>query len=143
MQDGLVFTRYGRSPRTVAVLICIYAVLLALILMVDAAKWLMGGLALFTLPALWDLATNPSAGVELDADRLCWHSGRRHGGIDLSEIDHMRFDTRWDFSVRVMAVLKTNRRVRLPFESLPPHKQFETAFQALGIPVARKHFTVF
>lgn len=135
------FTRQGRAPHTVAILIVVYAVLLAAVLLVDAAWWLMAALALPTLPALWDLYADPGAGVQLGAGRLDWHSGRRKGTLDLTEIDHMRFDTRWDFSVRVTAMLRDGKRVRLPYDALPPHHAFETALMAQDVQVIRHHFT--
>lgn len=143
MQDDFVFNRQGRSSRTVAILIIIYTVLIAAVLLIDAAWWLMAGLALLTLPALWDLYRDPSAGVQLSNTALRWHSGRRQGELALSEIDHMRFDTRWDFSVRVSAVLPNKKRVHLPFESLPPHQSFEAAFEARDVAVKRTHFSFF
>lgn len=143
MAKDFVFLRQGRSRRMMAVLILVYATLAGLIIMVDAAWWVIGLLAIPTLPALWDLWRNPSAGVQLGETKLAWHSGRRSGAIDLAEIDHMRFDTRWDFSVRVSAVLKGGKRVHLPFESTPPHRDFETAFQDRGIQVKRNHFSFF
>jgi hypothetical protein len=137
------FTRQGREPRTVVVLILVYSVLLAAIIAIDAAWWLMAALALLTLPALWDLWKDPSAGLRLDRQRLDWHSGRLNGTLVLSEIDYMRFDTRWDFSVRVTAVLNTAKRIRLPDEALPSHRAFEAALDARGIRVERHYFTVF
>ena len=141
--DQFSFTRQGRSPRTLAVVIVIYAVLVMAVLLVDAAWWLMAALALFTLPALWDLYADPSAGVQLNKDRLDWHSGRRSAFVDLNEVDHMRFDTRWDFSVRVTAMLRDGKRVRLPYDALPPHRDFEIALQKQGLRVVRHHFTKF
>lgn len=143
MAEAFTFTRQGRSRHTLGVLIAIYAGLVGLVILVDAAPWIMALLALLTLPALWDVYRNPSAGVRLDDTRLTWHSGRRQGALALSEIDHMRFDTRWDFSVRVSAVLTGKKRVHLPFESLPPHRDFEAAFEARGIAVKRSHFSFF
>jgi len=137
------FTRQGRAPRTVAILIGVYTLLLAAVLLVEAAWWLMAILALPTLPALWDLYADPSAGVRLGDRRLDWHSGRRTGTLDLSEIDVMRFDTRWDFSVRVTAMLKDGKRVRLPYDTLPPHREFEAALTARDVKVVRHHFVIF
>ena len=143
MAEPFTFTRHGRSQRTVIALIAVYTLLISAVLLVEAAWWLMALLALVTLPALWDLYRDPSAGVTLSDQRLSWHSGRRQGALSLSEIDHMRFDTRWDFSVRVSAVLPDNKRVHLPFESLPPHKEFEQALQAHNLVVRRQHFAFF
>ena len=61
----LSFARQSRNPRTVLILICIYAVLIGLMILFDAAWWLMAFLALVTLPALWDVIKDTSAGLEL------------------------------------------------------------------------------
>ncbi len=137
------FTRQNRNPRVVILLICIYAVLIGLIIFLNAAWWLMALLALATLPAVWDIVKDTSAGVELTGEKLRWFTGQRSGGLDLSEVDRFRFDTRWDFSVRVSAVLKSDKRLRLPDESLPPHKEFEDVLQQAGFTVERHHFRVF
>lgn len=141
--DALVFSRQGRSPRVAAILVIVYVALLAAVLWLDAAWWLMVALALPTLPALYEIAANPSSGLRLGDDGLHWHSGRRHGDLALTEIDRMRFDTRWDLSVRVTAILTSGKSVRLPHESLPAHRTFEQALVLCGVPVERHHFTVF
>jgi len=143
MAAAFEFTRHARTPGTVMVLIAVYTGLIAAIILVDAAWWLMVGFALLTIPALFDLWRDPAAGVRLDENSLDWHSGRRSGSLDFSEIDHMRFDTRFDFSVRVTAVLTNDKKIRLPYEALPPHRVFEEVFTARGIRVERHHFTVF
>lgn len=137
------YTRQNRNPKTVTILICIYGALLALIILFDAAWWLMALLALTTLPAVWDVLQDTSAGMELDADTLRWHSGRRQGELRLSDVKRFRFDTRWDFSVRVSAILTTDKRLRLPDESLPPHRELESMLQQAGLTVERHHFRVF
>ncbi len=137
------FTRHNRSQRTVVILICVYAVLIGLVILFSAAWWLMGLLSLVTLPAVWDVVQNSGAGVRLDDKTISWHTGNRKGEISLSQVDRFRFDTRWDFSVRVSAVLESGKRVRLPDESLPPHRGFEEVLQAAGFAVERHHFRVF
>ena len=143
MLDVFAFSRQGRSRRVIVVLICVYAVLLWAVIMIDAAWWLMALFALLTIPAVFDIWRNPSAGLKLGQDRLDWHTGKRTGALDFGEIEYMRFDTRWDFSVRVTAMLVGNKRVRLPYEVLPPHRDLETALNARDIRVERHHFTVF
>lgn len=142
-QEVFRFSRQGRSNRAAVALGCVYAVLALGILRFDAAWWIVALVALFTLPAAWDFWRNPSAGLELDTQRLSWHTGNRKGQLDLAEIDHMRFDTRWDLSVRVAAVLPNKKRVRLPYESLPKPRVLEQEFQARDITVKRHHFTIF
>lgn len=143
MAGDLVFERRGRSRGMIIALAVIYAVLIGLWVLVDAAWWLILLLVLPTLPALADLLRDTRAGLRLSQDRLEWQTGKRRGSLWLSEIDHMCFDTRWDFSVRVTARLHGNKQVRLPYESLPPHRNLEAALQARGILVKRRHFTVF
>lgn len=140
---AFTFTRQNRNPRTVLILIGIYAALIALMILFDAVWWLMVLLALTTLPALWDIVKDTSAGMELNDDTLRWHTGQRQGELRLSDVTRFRFDTRWDFSVRVSAVLKSDKRLRLPDESLPPHKKLEEVLQQAGFTVERHHFRVF
>ncbi|MEP5089076.1 MAG: hypothetical protein ABJR23_06555, partial [Paracoccaceae bacterium] len=92
---------YGRNTRSLVIVAAIYVALIGAIVLIEAAWWLMATLGLFTLPALWELYSNRTAGVTLTDTDLHWFSGRRHADIELSEIDHMRFDTSLDFSVRV------------------------------------------
>lgn len=143
MPDEFIFERRGRSARAIALLAAIYGLLIALVVVVDAAWWLVLLLALTTLPALWDVLRDSRAGLRLTRDRLDWHTGRRQGTLALAEIERMRFDTRWDFSVRVSALLAGDRQVRLPHEATPPHHAFETALTERGVAVERRHFNVF
>lgn len=135
-------TGHGRNRRGFITVLCIYFALLAAIILVDAAWWLMAIIAVFTLPALWDLYTNRTAGVTLSDTNLHWFSGKRRADVALDEIDHMRFDTRLDFSVRISVVLAGKRCIRLPYEALPPHREFEAAFIARGVKTERHHFTL-
>ncbi|MFY2825930.1 hypothetical protein [Ruegeria sp. MALMAid1280] len=137
------FTRHNQTPRTILILISIYVALVALLVLFDAAWWLVGLLALSTLPALWDVVHGTRAGMTLDHDRIKWFSGNREGEIPLADIDHIRFDTRWDFSVRVSVALTSGKRIRLPDESTPPHNELEVTLQKAGFRVERHHFTVF
>ncbi|MCA0928926.1 hypothetical protein [Ruegeria profundi] len=137
------FTRNNRTRRGVLTLIGIYAGLLALVIVFDAAWWLVVLLGLTTLPALWDIIQDTQAGLTLDTDRIRWFSGNREGEVALSDIDHVRLDTRWDFSVRSALVLTSDKRIRLPDEAMPPHKELEAVLQKAGLRVERHHFRVF
>lgn len=140
MTTPFVFEHHARSRKTALIVLGIWSLLIALWIWLDAVWWLIAFLAAFTLPALYDLICNPKAGLSLDAEALRWFSGRREGALDLSEIDHIRLDTRLDFSVRVTAVLTSGRKIRLPFESTPPHQTLEDALQAQGVKTQRHHF---
>ncbi len=136
------FSRQGRTRRTAVVVIAVYASCIAAIALLDAAWWLMSIISLLTIPALMDLWFNPKSGLELTQTELNWFTGRRKGSLKFAEIDTMRFDTRWDLSVRVTAILSDKKRVRLPYESLPPHRRFELELQAKDVRVNRHHFVV-
>lgn len=136
-----VFERRGRATGTIAALAAIYAALLAALLKLDAAPWLMALLALPTLPALLDVLRNPSAGMRLDDEGFEWHSGRREGHVARGEIGLLRLDRRWDFSVRAVLVLTVGRRIHLPQESMPPHEILEAEATERGIRVERHPFS--
>ncbi|MBM1632456.1 hypothetical protein JQV27_06410 [Sulfitobacter mediterraneus] len=140
MEDGLHFRRSARNRSTLITLAVIWLVLLAALLMLEAAWWIIAFLGAFTLPALWDLVRDTQSGLDLSETDLRWFTGRRSAEIALEDIDHMRLDTRLDFSVRATAVLKTGRKIRLPFECTPPHQDFEDALTAQGLKVRRTHF---
>lgn len=132
----------GRNQRTLVVLICVYAAIIAAYIVLDAAWWILGVGSLATLPAIWDIYTDRKSGVRLTDTSLEWWSGRGSATVNLSEIDHMRFDTRLDFSIRVSAVLPDRKRIRLPYDALPPHKVFEHACREHGLRTERHHFSL-
>ncbi|MEQ5826376.1 hypothetical protein J3456_03280 [Sulfitobacter sp. NFXS29] len=136
------YRRHARSRTALLVLPTIWAALGAGWLWLDASGWLVGLLGLFTLPALWELFTNPVSGLTLDDGNLSWVTGKRDAKIALAQIDHVRLDTRLDMSVRATVVLKTGRKIKLPFEATPAHRALETALHARGITTERHHFTL-
>ncbi len=140
--EPFTWQRQGRNPVTLYAVVGTWAVLLALLVLVDAAPWLMGGIALFTLPACWELYANPAAGMRIDRDTLHWYTGKRQATLDWAEVQHVRLDTRLDFSVRATAVLTGGRKVRLPYESTPPDALLEAALNAHGIKTVRHHFSL-
>ncbi|WP_158964210.1 hypothetical protein [Chachezhania sediminis] len=144
MTGNFTFHRSGRD--TVAMLIVAAALfgLMALRVLFEAHWILLLVLAIPVLPALRDIVVDSPAGLEMDPNRLIWTTGSRTGTVALEEIDHVRFDRRWDFSVRVTLVLKLHdKRIRLPDECLPRRKELATAFEARGLAVRWTHFTVF
>ncbi|MFY0310309.1 hypothetical protein ACFMBG_10525 [Leisingera sp. D0M16] len=137
------FSRRGRSPAAMMAAGGWLAALLVLWIGLDAALWLVVLLALPVLPALWDLIRNPLAGFNISQSRIEWFSGGLTGEAQLSEIDRVRFDTRWDFSVRATLILRSGKRIRLPQEATPPHAEADSEFQKRGIRTERHHFTAF
>lgn len=141
--EAYVYAAQGRNSRTLSALTIAWAVLAALYLFLNAALWIILLMALATLPALWDLWRNPSAGLVLDDSALLWHSGRRHAEIALSEIEKVRLDRSWDFTIRAIVVLQTGRKLRLPVESTPPTEALVAALEARQIKHERNPFSLF
>ncbi|MFK7838097.1 MAG: hypothetical protein AB8B60_17945 [Sulfitobacter sp.] len=140
MSGAFTHHAQGRSRRTLIVVALIWLALLGLWLGVEANLWIVGFLALFTLPACWDLLTDPPSGLTLTDDTLSWFSGKRRAEVALEEIDHAHMNRRLDFSVKVTLVLKTGAKVRLPFEATPPDQDLEDAFAARDVRTKRTHF---
>lgn len=134
--------RSGRSRASLITLAAIYAALLLLIRLIDLSPVIAGTLAVFTLPALWEIATNPQAGLTLTQHTLSWHSAGRSDELPLLMLKSVRFDTRLDLSVRITLRLTDGRRIRLPHAATPPHRAFETALKSLRIPTERHHFAL-
>ncbi len=132
----------GRNWPTALTVLGLWATMAAAVVWLDAALWIIWVLALFTLPALIDLATARTSKLELTDTAITWVSGRREGHIDLDRIDHIRLDTRLDMSVRASAVMPSGRKDRLPLDVVPPHRDFEAALTARGVTVKRHHFSL-
>ncbi|WP_246455502.1 hypothetical protein [Sulfitobacter aestuariivivens] len=141
--DDFTYQRSGRSWAGLIVIGVVWCVLLVLYGWFDAAWWIVLALAAFTIPAVLDLLHDTQSGLRLSDDTLSWFTGKRDADVALSQIHHVRLDTRLDFSVRASLVLKSGRKLRLPFEATPPHEAFEKALQARGMKVERHHFQLF
>lgn len=118
------------------------AALLALLYSVGTVSWVLAVLALVAVPALIDVLRNPSADFCLGDDDMSWRSSRQSAKLPLSRIARVRFDTRWDFSVRVTLILIDESKLRIPQDAMPPHQALETALRARGISTERHHFRV-
>lgn len=141
--DPYEHVTHGRDRKTLLILMGLYLALLVLYIHFDAALWVLGLLAAFTLPALWDLYTNRSAGLTLDDTTLRWFSGNRGSTIALEEIKTIRLDTRLDLSVRATVIPHQGRKIRLPYEATPPHQDLEEALTTRGVTTERHHFSLF
>ncbi len=131
----------GRSLRTALAVAAALVVLLGLYL-VGTLLWLLAVFSLFLLPALLDLLRDPRGSFELTETELTWETARLSAALPISRIAKARFDTRWDFSVRVTLFLHDGKKLRIPQEVMPPHQPLENAFKSLNIPVERHHFRV-
>ncbi|MFC6638555.1 hypothetical protein GV827_01505 [Sulfitobacter sp. JBTF-M27] len=140
MSTDFTYHRQGRSLRAGLIVLAIWLALAGAYFVLDAALWIVGFLAFFTLPALWDLYRNPPSGLTLTDQEIRWFTGKRTAQVALEEIERVRLDTRLDFSVRVTLVLQTGAKIRLPFEATPPHQALEDALNAHGLTTRRTHF---
>lgn len=120
----------------------VWLALIAAYVMIEASPMIVAIVALFTLPALWELATNPIARLSLSPQVLVWQRGKDKVTIPLNTIDHIRLDTRVDLSVRATVVLRSGQRLRVPPDAMPPHRPFEYALHAAGVPTRRHHFSL-
>lgn len=140
--DTFSFRREGRNRATLLAVAGVWFGLIAAVILVDAAVWLMAAIGAFTLPALWDLYRNPASGLDFKPEALTWFTGSKDASVSWSEIDRVRLDTRLDFSVRASAVLHSGRKVRIPYECTPPHAVLEAALNARGVRTERHHFSL-
>ncbi|MFV2052560.1 hypothetical protein [Aliiroseovarius sp. YM-037] len=132
----------GRNRRTLLVLATVYLLFLLAFIWLDAAWWIILFLALFTLPALWDVVSNRASGLTLSDETISWTSGRYSGEVQVADLEKVRFDTRLDFSVRVTLLMRDETKVRLPYDALPPHRGLEAAMNDMGIKTERHHFAL-
>ena len=134
---------HGRSPTHFVALAGAWAVLAGLWVGVGAAPWVVALLGMATLPLVWDIARNPQQWLRLDHRGLAWQGlgGQQH--IALAEIDHVRLDRRFDFSMRITIVPKAGPRLRLPPGLAPPADALQSALQAHGISCQRHPFSLF
>ncbi|WP_298857429.1 hypothetical protein [uncultured Sulfitobacter sp.] len=132
----------GRRPATVITVLVIWAALITALVLLEAEPLILAVIGAFTLPALYDLVRNPHSTLTLDETHLRWTSGRQDAEIALSEIDHLRFDTRLDMSVRLTVVRPSGVKVRVPFPATPPHATFEPLARSAGLTTRRYHFSL-
>ena len=136
------YRRAGRSLWTALVVAAVWLALVTAYVVIEASPVILAIVALFTLPALCDLATNPIASLSLSPQALVWQRGKDKVTIPLDTIDHIRLDTRLDLSVRATVVLRSGQRLRIPPDTMPPHRPFEHALHAAGVPTQRHHFSL-
>jgi hypothetical protein len=132
----------GRRPVTALVVVAVWTLLGAAYAGLEASALVVGILAAFTGPAIYDLVADPRANFVLDATHLRWHTPRQQAQIALSQIDHLRFDTRLDLSVRLSVVRPSGVKIRVPYAATPPHAHLEAVAQAAGLKTRRHHFSL-
>lgn len=137
--------RFERPPRTawsIVVLAGLWLAIVALWWLTEASNWIAAALLLATVPAALDFAMGRRAGFGLDDDRLTWHSGRQSGEVALTRIAAVRFERRFDLTVRVRVQIDSGRRIRIPQDALPPQEVLDKALTARGIRTERHPFAL-
>lgn len=132
----------GRNPKTMIALGVMIAVIVGLEA-IGAVWWIVTLVALITLPAALDVLLNLKARLELDQDKLFWKNRSQEVTIPFPEIEKIRFDGRLDTSVRISVVLKDGRKLRLPYDAQPPHRELEAELKDRDIPTERHPFSLF
>ncbi|PHO03328.1 hypothetical protein CSC82_15630 [Rhodobacteraceae bacterium 4F10] len=141
MVPTLTHTSRGRSARTVIALLAAVGVL-AFLHSVGTVTWVLVVLGLFAVPAAFDVLRNPVATFDLDDGYIEWKSNTQHARVPLSQVESVRFDTRWDFSVRATLTLVDKSKMRIPQDTMPPHLALEQALKDRNIKTERHHFRV-
>ncbi|SHJ64507.1 hypothetical protein SAMN05444000_11142 [Shimia gijangensis] len=131
----------GRNKVTVLGLAAAVLVL-AFLQSVGTMPWLLIMLGLFAVPAAIDVIRNPKTQFSLTEEKLSWKNSGQTAELPLARIESARFDTRWDFSVRVTLTLIDKSKLRIPQDVMPYHATLEKEFEALNIPTERQHFRV-
>ena len=132
----------GRTPKSIAALVAMVVILIGLDY-IGTVWWIIVIVAMITLPAAIDVFVNATARLELNDSQLFWKNRSQEVMIPLHEIEKIRFDGRMDMSVRVSVVLNDGRKLRMPYDAMPPHKELEAALQARDVRTERHAFTVF
>lgn len=141
MATPLIHRNQGRNRATVCGLIAA-VVVLAFLNAIGTLPWILAILALFTVPAAIDVIRNPKTEFSLTDDTLSWKNSGQTAELPLTRIEHARFDTRWDFSVRVTLRLIDQSKLRIPQDVMPPHAILNTALAERGVTTERQHFRV-
>lgn len=136
--EPLYHTYRARGPRMIAALVTAF-LFLAGLLWLGASPLIYGILALFTLPALWEVATNRVSHFHLNDIEIGWESGSRAAQIRLDDISEVRIALRWDFSKRMTVVTETGE-ARIPYECQPDATRLAAALRARDITVNETKF---
>ncbi|MGR3504061.1 hypothetical protein [Pseudaestuariivita sp.] len=142
MAAPFTFARPARTQRNAVIVLGVVFVLLMLRVLLDAAWGFLILGALLVLPAVWDMALNRVATLELDASTLRWNAAGQRGTVPLDEIKKVILDTRLDLSVRMSVDTTDGARFRLPSECVPQKDVIGAACEAQGLRVERNAFAL-
>ena len=140
MAEPFRFERSAREPRALALIGLSGLAILTMTFLLEATWWIAGGLAVLTLPAIYEAFRDARATLLVDERILSWSSGRRAQTVPLHRIGEVRLATALDFSQRATVHLDTGERLRIPPECLPPGRSLDAALAARGLPHRRSLF---
>lgn len=110
---------------------------------IGAVWWIVVLVALITLPAALDVMLNLQAKFELSDERIFWKNRSQEVTIPLGEVEKVIFDGRMDRSVRVSIAIVDGRKIRVPYDALPPDKDLQKELEAREIRIERNSLTFF
>lgn len=142
MSASYTFQRHGRTRGTLIVLALVYAALFAAWLLLSVAGWIIVALIVFTLPAIWDLWSNPRSEIEITGAAISWSHGKISATIQKSEIQRIRVDLRLDRSIKLTLILKTGRKIRVTQPAIPPLQQLEDALTRFDYSYVKNPFSL-
>lgn len=137
-----IFESQGRNIKTECVLGALLVFVIAGYLLLDMHIGIIATIAIFALPAVWDLVSNRPSGLALNDTQITWFSGKAHGEVCKSDVDYVQFHTRLDLSIRVTLVLHGGQKIRLPQDAVPPLPDLESALVDRDITIRRQHFAL-
>lgn len=140
--EGYQFTRSARSPRAMGFVALWWLGLLLLYLVFSASPAIVLILALFSLPALYDIGRGARAELRITGSHIEWRSGNRGAKLPRGQLKSVRLDTRLDFSLRMTLRTYQGGKIRLPYECVPKAAEIEAALTAADIPFERHHFAL-
>lgn len=136
------FIRKARTPRTIAIVVIWWSILLGLYLALNASPIIVLILACASLPALFDIGAGSTAELCITEAEVTWRSGRRGAKLPRAQLKSVRLDTRLDFSLRMTLLTYQGGKVRLPYECVPPKDALEHALNERDIPFEQHHFAL-
>lgn len=125
----------------VAALGAVWIMIALLCIALDMTFWIAVVMAAFTLPALWDVIRDSQSSIEVWPNRITWNAAFSDG--DVSDINEVRLNRRFDGSMKVILVHIGGKTTRLPPDIAPPVAAFEAALDEAGIAHQRHPFLPF
>jgi len=136
------FTRSARAARSVILTAVWLMLCLQAYVIFEAHPGIVGVLAVFALPSLYEIAVGATSVLEVDDREVRWHSGHRSGAMPRGTLKSVRLDTRLDFSLRLTLQTHQGGKLRLPYECVPPAAELTQALTRHDIPFERHHFAL-